>query len=246
MEPKISVITISYNAEKEIEKTILSVISQTYSNIEYLIIDGASKDDTMVIVNKYKDRISHIVSEPDKGIYDAMNKGIKYATGEWIIMMNAGDIFNNESVLKNIMNNIPEGKSFLYSDFYIVGFDGKNKLCLTSFKEGHLNHQSIIYKRALHQEHGLYIVTDKLTISDYLFFIRIPFCEVAKVNTPIAIYDTNGVSNQSAWTLPLRLCADVVMHRRSLGNAVYRYCRAKLFAWMGVETKIKIKRMLAK
>ena len=175
-----------------------------------------------------------------------MNKGIKYATGEWIIMMNAGDIFNNESVLKNIMNNIPEGKSFLYSDFYIVGSDGKNKLCLTSFKEGHLNHQSIIYKRALHQEHGLYIVTDKLTISDYLFFIRIPFCEVAKVNTPIAIYDTNGVSNQSAWTLPLRLCADVVMHRRSLGNAVYRYCRAKLFAWMGVETKIKIKRMLAK
>ena len=131
MDPKISVITISYNAEKEIEKTILSVISQTYSNIEYLIIDGASKDDTMVIVNKYKDRISHIVSEPDKGIYDAMNKGVKYATGEWIVMMNAGDIFNNESVLQNIMNNIPEGKSFLYSDFYIVGSDGKKTLCLT-------------------------------------------------------------------------------------------------------------------
>lgn len=243
---KISVITISYNAEKEIEKTILSVVSQTYTDIEYIIVDGASKDSTMDIVNKYRNKISRIISEPDRGIYDAMNKGVKNATGEWLIMMNAGDVFNDENVLQNIMNNIPNGKSFLYSNFYIVGSDGKKKLCKTSFDEGHLNHQSIIYKHALHQEHGLYIVSDKLTISDYLFFIRVPKTEVAKIDVPIAIYDTNGISNQSAWTLPLRLCADVVMHRRTLGNAVYRYCRAKLFAWMGVETKLKIKKLFGK
>lgn len=243
---KISVITISYNAEKEIEKTILSVISQTYGDIEYIIVDGASKDSTMDIVNKYRNKISRIISEPDRGIYDAMNKGVKNATGEWLIMMNAGDVFNDENVLKNVMNNIPNDKTFLYSDFYIVGSDGKKKLCKTSFEEGHLNHQSIIYKRALHQEHGLYIVSDKLTISDYLFFIRVPKTEVAKIAVPIAIYDTNGVSNQSAWTLPLRLCADVVMHRRTLKNAVYRYCRAKLFAWMDVETKLKIKKLFGK
>lgn len=243
---RISVITISYNAEKEIEKTILSVVSQTYTDIEYIIVDGASKDSTMDIVNKYRNKISRIISEPDRGIYDAMNKGVKNATGEWLIMMNAGDVFNDENVLQNIMNNIPNGKSFLYSNFYIVGSDGKKKLCKTSFDEGHLNHQSIIYKRALHQEHGLYIVSDKLTISDYLFFIRVPKTEVAKIDVPIAIYDTNGISNQSAWTLPLHLCADVVMHRRTLGNAVYRYCRAKLFAWMGVETKLKIKKLFGK
>lgn len=246
MSAKISVITISYNAEKEIEKTILSVITQTYNNIEYIIVDGASKDNTISIVNRYKEKISCIISEPDKGIYDAMNKGVNHATGEWLIMMNAGDVFNDENVLQNVMDHIPEHKTFLYSDFYIVGSDGKKKLCKTSFKEGHLNHQSIIYKRILHQKHGLYIVTDRLTISDYLFFIRVPVCEVAKIETPIAIYDTNGISNQSAWTMPLRLCADVVMHRRSLGNAVYRYIRATLFAWMGVETKIKIKGLFGK
>lgn len=244
MNAKISVITISYNAEKEIEKTILSVITQTYDNIEYIIVDGASKDNTISIVNKYKKKISCVISEPDKGIYDAMNKGVMHATGEWLIMMNAGDVFCDKSVLQNIMENIPENKTFLYSNFFIIGSDGKKKLCKTSFIEGHLNHQSIIYKRILHQIHGMYIVTDKLTISDYLFFIRVPKCEVAKIETPIAIYDTNGISNQSSWTLPLRLCADVVMHRRTLGNAVYRYLRAKLFVWMGVETKIKIKRFL--
>ena len=113
MNAKISVITISYNAEKEIEKTILSVISQTYDNIEYIIVDGASKDNTISIVNKYKKKISCVISEPDKGIYDAMNKGIMHATGEWLIMRNAGDVFCDKSVLQNILEDIPEEKTLL-------------------------------------------------------------------------------------------------------------------------------------
>ena len=100
--PKISIITVAYNAVDTIEETILSVINQTYSNIEYIIIDGGSIDGTIDIIKKYSDNISYWISEPDKGIYDAMNKGINIATGEWINFMNAGDIFYNFNTLVDI------------------------------------------------------------------------------------------------------------------------------------------------
>lgn len=94
--PRISVVTVCYNAAAVIEKTIRSVISQTYGNLEYIIIDGASKDGTMDIVNRWREAIERrgrIVSEPDKGLYDAMNKGIRLAGGDWVLFMNADDIF---------------------------------------------------------------------------------------------------------------------------------------------------------
>ena len=103
--PLISVITVTFNAALSIEQTILSVINQTYSNIEYIIIDGGSTDGTIDIIKKYSNRISYWISEPDKGIYDAMNKGIKVATGEWINFMNVGDAFYDNSVIENIFYN---------------------------------------------------------------------------------------------------------------------------------------------
>lgn len=102
---KISVVTVCYNCVNEIEETILSVLNQTYDNIEYIVIDGASTDGTVDIIRKYTDRITYWVSEPDKGIYDAMNKGIAVASGDYINFMNAGDRFAERKVMENIFDD---------------------------------------------------------------------------------------------------------------------------------------------
>lgn len=103
--PLISIVTVVFNGEKTLEKTIQSVLNQTYNNIEYIIIDGGSTDRTLEIIKKYEDKIDYWQSEPDKGIYDAMNKGIGLATGDWINFMNAGDYFYKESVIENVFSN---------------------------------------------------------------------------------------------------------------------------------------------
>lgn len=103
--PKISVITVCYNSVEEIERTILSVVNQTYKNIEYIVIDGGSMDGTLDVIKKYLDKIACFITEPDDGIYDAMNKGIKRSTGEWVNFMNAGDVFADKEVLNSIFNN---------------------------------------------------------------------------------------------------------------------------------------------
>lgn len=98
--PKITIVTISYNSVSEIEDTILSVINQNYANKEYIIIDGASKDGTMQVVDKYRDNIDVIISEPDKGRSDAFNKGIAKSTGDYIVMINAGDMLADDALNK--------------------------------------------------------------------------------------------------------------------------------------------------
>lgn len=98
----ITIVTVSYNAGQSIEKTILSVVNQTYNNTEYIIIDGNSTDETVNIIKKHEDKITYWISEPDQGIYHAMNKAIDRATGDWIIFMNAGDIFANNNILVDV------------------------------------------------------------------------------------------------------------------------------------------------
>jgi glycosyltransferase involved in cell wall biosynthesis len=101
---KISIITVCYNSATTIEKTILSVASQTYKNIEYIIVDGNSKDNTVAIVKNYENKVSKWISEPDKGLYDAMNKGIAMASGDLIGILNSDDTFNSNTVIEEIAN----------------------------------------------------------------------------------------------------------------------------------------------
>lgn len=118
---KISIITVCYNSEKYIRYAIESVLSQSYDNVEYIIVDGASSDSTMSIINEYSGQITHIVSEPDSGIYDAMNKGIALASGDVIGILNSDDFYFDERSLEDVVN-VFENQSFdaCYADLLYV------------------------------------------------------------------------------------------------------------------------------
>lgn len=117
----VTIVTVTYNAENLLEETLLSVINQSYKNIEYIIIDGASTDKTIDIIKKYEDKINYWVSEPDDGIYFAMNKAIEKATGEWINFMNAGDTFFDLNTIQDIMNLKSADAELLYGNLQFKG-----------------------------------------------------------------------------------------------------------------------------
>ena len=125
---KISIITVTYNCQNTISKTIESVIGQTYKNFEYIVIDGNSNDNTNNIINNYKERITYYISENDHGIYDAINKGIEIAKGEFIIILHSGDIFYNNSTIEQAVNQIQKN---IYTDiffsniFFVENLDNK-------------------------------------------------------------------------------------------------------------------------
>lgn len=244
---KVSVITICFNAEKEIQRTIKSVVNQTFEDFEYIIIDGNSSDNTLAVIKSYKSRIQQLISEPDDGIYDAMNKGVRFAKGEWLIFMNAGDCFADNNVLQNIFaNRIPENINFIYSDVYMKQKQGR-LLCPMNFSKGALNHQCVIYKKKCHEIYGLYIVTHPIIISDYLFFIRFQDENVMKINTVIAEYEGGGISSQGGnWNRKQSLCADVVFRRRSFGNMLMVYIIKELADLIPVGLKYKLKSILLK
>lgn len=120
----ISIITITYNAEKFLERTIQSILAQTDQDFEYIIVDGKSKDGTLQIAENYKSRINQLISEPDKGLYDAMNKGLKLAKGNFVWFMNAGDEINDEDAVEKIHKAISEKTDVLYGDTFFVDNDG--------------------------------------------------------------------------------------------------------------------------
>ena len=117
---KLSIITITYNAEQYLERTIQSIMNQSDQNFEYLIIDGKSKDGTLQIAEKYKNRVNQLICEPDKGLYDAMNKGLKNASGDFVWFMNAGDEINDSQVVEKIYKAINNRIDVFYGDTYFV------------------------------------------------------------------------------------------------------------------------------
>jgi len=168
---KITVITVIYNGEEKIENTMLSILNQTYANIEYIVLDGNSSDGTVEILKKYEEKISrkkyilspenfHWKSEPDKGIYDAMNKAVGMSTGDWIIFMNAGDGFMDNSVIEDIFNDqsIIDNQDVIYGNDWIEFSDGyrvlhkANKPIKSMWKGPVFRHGAMFTKTELQKE----------------------------------------------------------------------------------------------
>lgn len=153
-QPLITVVTVVYNAESTLEQTILSVINQTYDNVEYILVDGASTDGTLDIIKKYEDKIDYWISEPDKGIYDAMNKGIDLASGDFLVFLGADDLLFDAYVFQNISNRMVNREAVYYGNVFfrekqvIYGFSfNKLKLCCRN-----ICHQSIFYPKRIYKK----------------------------------------------------------------------------------------------
>lgn len=207
-DPLISIITICYNASEDVQKTLDNVLEQTYGNIEHIIIDGGSSDGTTEILKKYESQINNSlkrfswISEKDKGISDAFNKGISEVTGDWVIFLNAGDVFHDSNVLKNVSSqlllnsdsDIVHGKIQMVNGSKKLRIHGNaiNKMQL----KHHMNlpHQATFHKADFWKKYGNYSLDFKICMDYELILRGLDSIKFHFVDLLIADMDANGVS----------------------------------------------------
>jgi glycosyltransferase len=228
--PKVSIITVVYNAEATVEDTILSVINQTYANLEYIIVDGGSTDGTLKIINRYQERITRFISEPDKGIADGFNKGIAMATGDWIGMINADDWYATNAV-ELILDNREADDDVCCGNIVLFGKNGfergkKSKVSWLNFGM-YIMHPTCFIKKEVYQKVGKYDTSLKIAM-DFDMFLRIKYngFKIGYIDETVAYMRTDGVSSDT-----------VKMHREEL--AVMRrhlkglsYFNSRLFNYL--------------
>jgi glycosyltransferase involved in cell wall biosynthesis len=204
---KISIITVCYNSEKTIEETIRSVVKQTYQNIEYIIIDGASNDKTLEIIEKYKNKIATLISEKDDGVYNAMNKGIKAATGDLLFFLNADDVFINELVVEKFAEEAGKTDAgiLLGNILMLNKYTGE----LYYEKQEHIDkiqlinstvfHPASFFRKEVFEKYGNYNENYKI-VSDYEWYVKyfLNGGDYKYVDSPISIFSLgDGLSSNS-------------------------------------------------
>ena len=201
---KITIITVSFNCEKTIEQTINSVLSQTYEDLEYIIIDGKSTDNTVNIIKKYEKNIDYWTSEPDSGIYNGMNKGIKKATGEYIQFLNADDALVSKNIIELICNELKKNKypDILSAPIWTV--DEKNciqkiggdNITLNDIKQGiNIPHPGVFMKRDILNKYGFnenYKIVSDFDLILKCVFLNKKFCFIKE---PVVFFSDSGVSS---------------------------------------------------
>lgn len=197
------IITINYNNASGLLKTIESVVMQTQQPFEYIVIDGGSKDDSVKHIQQFSTNIHYWVSEPDTGIYNAMNKGIKAAKADYLLFLNSGDCLVDNAVIASAYNHLKSNEGIIYGNLQLI----KNEIITTEISPKKIGiyelmmstiwHPTAFIKRELFLNYGLY--NEQLSIvADYEFFVR---CIVKHkvsskyINLPITIFDLSGVSN---------------------------------------------------
>ena len=200
--PLITVVTVCYNCVKVIERTILSVLSQSYPNVEYIVVDGGSTDGTIDVIKKYNDKITNWISEPDGGVYFGMNKGIAMAHGDWINFMNAGDTFVSNDVLEQCFSKeiYSDGVDLLCGDT-ICSFPWANYLRVGKNPDGNINfcHQSV-FTRATLLKQNPYDISYRI-IADNVWFQELMSTNhlIKYIPVRIAVYEGYaGISARNA------------------------------------------------
>jgi glycosyltransferase involved in cell wall biosynthesis len=196
--PRITVVTVVYNGVRAIARTLESTLAQSYPNIELVVVDGGSKDGTQAIVQGYGSRIDTFVSEPDAGVYDAMNKAVALASGEYLLFMNCGDVFAGPNALSAAMRlSSPGTEQLIFGGWIRQESAGRQRSCLPSPSAGLFNHQALVYSRSIHSWHGDYLTVPGWTTADYLFFVTLvdsPKVAWTILTEPIARIDISGIS----------------------------------------------------
>lgn len=192
--PTVTVITVCYNAKEALKTTMRSVFAQRYDALEYVIVDGASTDGSVELIKQSANKVDHWVSEPDNGIYDAMNKGARQASGEWVMFLNAGDEFANEDVLRRIFEHDIQA-DIVYGD---VVKDGIVK----EAEPPHVAHRMFFCHQSCLTRHSCLLqtpfdTTHKLS-ADFKFFKQMyrERKRFKQLHFPIAVFDTGGISNR--------------------------------------------------
>jgi glycosyltransferase involved in cell wall biosynthesis len=202
--PVLSVITVVFNNAKDIERTMLSVLNQTYSNIEYLVIDGNSTDGTKAIIEKYRSRIAVFITEKDNGIYDAMNKGLAKATGDYVVFMNSGDEFFEKDTVKTVFATAPDADIY-YGETEMIN-DGLQSLgqrrhktpenfTWKNFKYGmSISHQAIFIRKNLTEPYNLnYQLSSDI---DWILTAAKKARKIVNVQQYVAKYLVGGMSKK--------------------------------------------------
>ena len=207
---KVSIVTPTYNSAKTIVDTILSVNKQDYANIEHIIIDGGSKDNTLELIRNTPNRVKKIISEPDKGIYDAMNKGVALATGDIVGILNSDDFYNSNDVIAKVVKTFQEGEyEGVYGDLEYVDARNTNRVVRywesKAYKEGlfkkgwHPAHPTFFVKKEVYDKYGNFNLKYKIG-ADYeimLRFIEKNRIKVAYIPETLVKMRVGGASNQS-------------------------------------------------
>lgn len=223
--PQISIVTITFNSERYVEKTIQSVIKQTYPHKEYIIIDGASTDSTLNIIQKYESSIDYWISEPDKGISDAMNKGLKAAKGDFILFLHSDDFLSSDESLENASKHLNDSyDTYLFNIFY---FENGDKTLLKprgfnwwiNFKTGVL-HQGTFCSLALFDKVGNFDTNFSIPM-DYDFFLRAYRlgAKAKSVDMPLSVMRKTGISFKTDWaSLKKRFSEEKQVHEKNCNN----------------------------